>query len=346
MNDTIYEGNTLEEALEKAAAALGVEPVMLAHEVTEESDGGFWGLDETYVRLRAWVPSPDEAVTQQEGDGETEGPTAGGDGAKAAALETEAEDEMVEQEAAASTRQANQPDSGAAVAEQASAFWSGSDQQPAAEPAEAGPEAETGTDAEAATPETTAPAEVSEKVSAADRERDERGKSEAEGGEPSGDDDLEGDASEEIDALITKILAGMDFDCTVTVQPEADVYMAMVGGTDKELLLEGNGRPLSALELILNHAFRHRLAKRRKIRVDAGDFRSRREDELRDLAYQVAHSAKETAQTQETQPLNPYERRLVHLALAEDSEVTTRSRGSGFLKNVQVIPRRGGRGNR
>ena len=68
--------------------------------------------------------------------------------------------------------------------------------------------------------------------------------------------------------------------------------------------------------------------------------------ELRDLAYQVAHSAKETARTQETQPLNPYERRLVHLALAEDAGVTTRSRGSGFLKNVQVIPRKGGRGNR
>jgi spoIIIJ-associated protein len=64
------------------------------------------------------------------------------------------------------------------------------------------------------------------------------------------------------------------------------------------------------------------------------------------LAFQVAHSAKESGQTQETQPLNPYERRLVHLALAEDGAVATRSRGSGFLKNVQVIPQGNGRGNR
>jgi predicted RNA-binding protein Jag len=163
-------------------------------------------------------------------------------------------------------------------------------------------------------------------------------------GGPGGDDAA--DASPEIERLVAKILAEMDFDCTIDVQAEAEVYMAMVGGADKELLLEGNGRPLSALELILNHAFRHRLTERRKIRVDAGDFRSRREDELRDLAFQVAHSAKETESTQETQPLNPYERRLVHLALAEDTGVTTRSRGSGFLKNGEVIPRRSGRGNR
>jgi len=128
----------------------------------------------------------------------------------------------------------------------------------------------------------------------------------------------------------------------VTVQP--DGFLAAVSGADKDLVLEGSGRCLSALELILNNAFRHKLERGHKVRVDAGDFRSRRDVELSDLALQVAHSAKEAGRTQETQPLNPYERRLVHLALAEDPEVTTRSRGSGFLKNVQVIPnRQGGR---
>ena len=112
------------------------------------------------------------------------------------------------------------------------------------------------------------------------------------------------------------------------------------------MLLEGNGRSLSALELLINNAFRHKLPRGNKISVDAGDFRSRRDEELSDLAFQVAHSAKESGETQETQPLNPYERRLVHLALAEDARVTTRSRGNGFMKNVQVIPQGNGRGNR
>ena len=134
----------------------------------------------------------------------------------------------------------------------------------------------------------------------------------------------------------------MEFDCAVELEAQDDGFLAAVSGEDKDLLLEGNGRCLSALELILNNAFRHRLPSGHKVRVDAGDFRARREDELADLAYQVAHSAKEAGSTQETQPLNPYERRLVHLALAEDPDITTRSRGSGFLKNVQVIPRDSG----
>jgi len=56
------------------------------------------------------------------------------------------------------------------------------------------------------------------------------------------------------------------------------------------------------------------------------------------MAYQVAHRAKETGEAQETAELNPYERRIVHLTLADDSKVSTRSQGNGFLKAVSVIP--------
>ncbi len=156
----------------------------------------------------------------------------------------------------------------------------------------------------------------------------------------------EGVEPEAITKLLAQIFHDMEFSCTIEVEAEGDGYLATIAGDDKEALLEGNGRCLSALELIANNAFRHKLPRGSKVRVDAGDFRSRRDEELSDLALQVAHSAKESGRTQETQPLNPYERRLVHLALAEDAAVTTRSRGSGFLKNVQIIPQGGGGGDR
>jgi len=159
-------------------------------------------------------------------------------------------------------------------------------------------------------------------------------------------DDAPGVEADEVTSLLAQIFHDMEFDCTIEIETEGDGYLATIAGTDKEPLLEGNGRCLSALELIANNAFRNKLPRGSKIRVDAGDFRSRRDQELGDLALQVAHSAKESGRTQETQPLNPYERRLVHLALAEDPTVTTRSRGSGFLKNVQVIPQDGGRQGR
>ena len=164
---------------------------------------------------------------------------------------------------------------------------------------------------------------------------------------PAAEDEAEEEDKEDVDprsisGMLEQIFHDMEFECTVTMAAEDGGFLATIDGADKDALLEGNGRCLSALELLVNNAFRHRLPRGAKIRVDAGDFRNRRDEELSDLAFQVAHSAKESGRTQETQPLNPYERRLVHLALAEDPAVTTRSRGSGFLKNVQVIPRGSG----
>jgi spoIIIJ-associated protein len=382
MNETIYEGTNLEEALGKATEALGLAVDEMQYEVTEESDGGFWGVDEAFVRLRAWPRADDNETTADEATPE--------DDAEALPIMEDSEDETQAAPAEESSTTAAPIDPPAEVPAEpevstreleqakpagAASFWDASEDN-AAEPGSgvetaASDAVPTPDSAPAATedapeittelmaPETSgdpapgkdAPAEEApESGEASDEGESDKGatavKSETAETEEGDAGDVAADASPEIESLVSKILAGMDFDCTIDVQAEAEVYMAMVGGADKDFFLEGNGRPLSALELILNHAFRHRLTERRKIRVDAGDFRSRREDELRDLAFQVAHSAKESERTEETQPLNPYERRLVHLALAEDSGVTTRSRGSGFLKNVQVIPRRSGRGNR
>lgn len=142
-------------------------------------------------------------------------------------------------------------------------------------------------------------------------------------------------------ALLERIFHHMQFECSAQARIEDDTLQVAISGADIEYLLDGRGRGLSALELILNHGFRHRTDKDRlKIRVDAGDFRSQRDDELRDIAFQVAHQAKETGSEQLTKPLNPYERRIIHLTLADDDSVSTRSQGSGFLKAVAVIPER------
>ena len=299
MSGEIFDGDTLEAALEKAATKLGTEEEEeLEYELLDEGKKDFWGLDEGFVRIRAWLAGQRdggaepwvEEVTDVE---EAEEPEEAED-----VEDDEEDDEQVAPELTAD-RQAGEPTE---VAEEPESL---------AEPP--------------------LPAEPSEPLVV----RTEEERIVERDVEP-----LE-DAEEAVEELLERILHEMDFDCGTEVEEQADAYLALISGDDKEYLLEGNGRSLSALELILNHAFRHRLAEGKKVRVDAGDFRSRRDEELRDLAFQVAHSAKESGSTQETQSLNPYERRLVHLALAEDEGVTTRSRGSGFLKNVQVIPRRG-----
>jgi len=313
MSEATFEAATEKAAVEKAAAELGIDAAELEHEVLEQKQD-FWGGGDTTVVIKAWqraAPVEEAPAPAQE---ETSPPVA--EQEEPAAVETDvaaAEPEEETVEAAAKPEPADEPAT--------------TKPEPADEPATTKPEP---ADEPAATTEPQA------------ERGDER---------PSAQTSDDGEAPEGVEPeAITKLLAqifhDMEFSCTIEVEAEGDGYLATIAGDDKEALLEGNGRCLSALELIANNAFRHKLPRGSKVRVDAGDFRSRRDEELSDLALQVAHSAKESGRTQETQPLNPYERRLVHLALAEDAAVTTRSRGSGFLKNVQIIPQGGGDGDR
>ena len=152
------------------------------------------------------------------------------------------------------------------------------------------------------------------------------------------------DLTSEATNILDRIFSAMGFECTAEAKLDGETMHVAITGEDNQYLLEGRGRGLAALELILNHSFRafpERSHKR--VRVDAGDFRSQRDDEIKDIAYQVAHRAKETGSEQQTAEMNPYERRIVHLTLAEDIQVTTRSLGNGFLKAVNVIPTGGRR---
>jgi spoIIIJ-associated protein len=319
MSEATFEAATVEAAREKAATELGVAEADLEHEVIEEKQD-FWGGEDSTVVIKAWSravaePEAEGAATEvapQEAPAEpVEADVATPDPEERAAAETEAEAEPAEPAEAAEPAQPAQPAEAAEAAEHAGAEATG-----------------------------TQPPEAAE-VAPADAEAEERpGDTRVEG------ESVPGVEPEAITALLAQIFHDMEFDCTIEIEAEGDGYLATIAGDDKEALLEGNGRCLSALELIVNNAFRHKLPRGSKVSVDAGDFRSRRDEELSDLAYQVAHSAKETGKTQETQPLNPYERRLIHLALAEDPGVSTRSRGSGFLKNVQIIPQDGGHGGR
>ena len=353
MSEGPFEATTIEDALQLAATRMGVDPAELDYEVVEEKKD-FWGLGDGTVVINAWrraaarpeapageepealaVPVDETPAEEEDEEDGAERSDAGGGAAPVRAAEDD--DEYGDDE-----EEDEDDDEFGDEDEEGGAFWEAGEEpvreREAPRPAPAGREEpkqrrEAGQRWERE--EAVSRPEAEEAARRPDEEAADVG--------PGGIGDVD---PAEVSALLEQIFHDMAFDCTVEVEAADDGFDVTVAGADKELLLEGNGRALSAVELILNNAFRHRLGRGSKVRVDAGDFRSKREDELADLAYQVAHAAKESGETQETQPLNPYERRLVHLALADDPAVTTRSRGSGFLKNVQIIPRRssGGRG--
>ncbi len=107
-------------------------------------------------------------------------------------------------------------------------------------------------------------------------------------------------------------------------------------GDDQQYLLEKKGAGLLALQLILGKMLYKRGLIRRKLQVDCQGYRQRRENELREIANRTADRVKKNGEDAFLNPMNPYERRIVHLALVDDQQVTTDSLGEGYMKKIRV----------
>ncbi|HEV8701044.1 MAG TPA: R3H domain-containing nucleic acid-binding protein [Candidatus Polarisedimenticolia bacterium] len=137
--------------------------------------------------------------------------------------------------------------------------------------------------------------------------------------------------------LAERILHGLGLDIKATVRDGAEAIQLDLAGPDGEHLLSRKGEGLGALQYLLNRII-YRGRKGRKIQVDCGGFRKLREDEVVEIAVRSAEKVKAGGQECVLSPLNPYERRLVHIALAEMGGVETRSIGDGFLKQIAIVP--------
>jgi spoIIIJ-associated protein len=86
-------------------------------------------------------------------------------------------------------------------------------------------------------------------------------------------------------------------------------------------------------------AFRKQLGEDSRIVVDCNGFRKDKDAELKQMALYMVEKARSSGVPQEMGPLNPYERRIVHLAIAEDPAATSESIGDAFMKTVIISTR-------
>ena len=86
--------------------------------------------------------------------------------------------------------------------------------------------------------------------------------------------------------------------------------------------------------------FRRQLGDDNRIVVDCNGYRKDKDAEIRQMAKFIAEKARTSGAPQEMGPLNPYERRIVHLAIAEDPSVSSESIGDAFMKTVIISARR------
>ncbi len=140
-----------------------------------------------------------------------------------------------------------------------------------------------------------------------------------------------------VEATLTELLSAAGL-LVETRRKEAtgDEMLFELFGDDVEPLLANKGEGLTGLEVLVGRIASKRAGRPVHPRLDAEGFRANRQGALEELAKTSAEEVRRTRRPQLLPPLAPWERRLVHLVLAEDPELETESEGDGFLKRVEV----------
>lgn len=140
--------------------------------------------------------------------------------------------------------------------------------------------------------------------------------------------------------FVQDVTGAMGLSLDVDVEETPDNVRLNLTGEGADVLLRRKGEALDALQVIVNTAFRRDARGDRHYVVDAMGFRRDKDEELRQMARFLVEKAKTSGTPQEIGPLNPYARRIVHLVVTGDPDMSSESIGDAFLKTV-VISRKG-----
>jgi len=152
----------------------------------------------------------------------------------------------------------------------------------------------------------------------------------------------DGRADQALDFVIDT-LAAMGMDCTVDLlenEPEdpPEEIRLEIEGRDAGRIIGKKGQTLASLQFLANRVINRPGKQRRHVIIDAEGYRARREETLTSMARRLGKQAVEEGKIITFEPMNPQDRRIVHLALAKFPGVVTKSDGEGDARRVQIIP--------
>ena len=143
-------------------------------------------------------------------------------------------------------------------------------------------------------------------------------------------------------AFVDELLEQMDMDCDVELrrpkQDEPNEIQLEIFGRDAGRIIGKKGQVLSALQYLTNRVVNRPGLEKRYVTVDAEGYRSRRDDTLATMARRLGKQAITEGKIITFEPMNPRDRRVIHLALAKLEGVVTKSEGEGDDRRVQIIP--------
>ena len=146
-------------------------------------------------------------------------------------------------------------------------------------------------------------------------------------------------AQKQAEEFITALMKGMNMDVNISASFDHanNELLLNMEGPDMGILIGKRGQTLDSLQyltsLVINKEHKEDYI---RVKLDTEDYRSRREATLRNLARNIAYKVRRSRKPVALEPMNPYERRIIHSALQNDRSVTTRSEGEEPFRHVII----------
>jgi spoIIIJ-associated protein len=140
--------------------------------------------------------------------------------------------------------------------------------------------------------------------------------------------------------FVKSVTGAMGLSLEAKVEETPDGPRVDLGGDEGEVLLRHKGEGLQALQHLASTVFRHELPDQKRVVVDCLGFRRDKDEELRQMALFLGEKALRTGVEQRLGPLNAYERRIVHMAVADQGLADTESIGDALVKTVIITAKK------
>lgn len=149
-----------------------------------------------------------------------------------------------------------------------------------------------------------------------------------------------GDAAEIGRAFLAEIFSEMHLNTDIVIEQKEDYLVFDIQGEDLGILIGRRGDTLDALQFLLNLVINRKSSSKIKVIIDIENYRAKREETLVNLSHKLAAKARRTGQKVILEPMNPQERRIIHMTLQEDDTVNTYSEGEEPYRKVIIVPKK------
>ena len=146
-------------------------------------------------------------------------------------------------------------------------------------------------------------------------------------------------AEERVRAFLEGLIGEMRLKCGVSVERERENIVVKISGEDAGSVIGYRGEVLDAVQYMALWIANKSVKEFIRVSLDAEGYRKKRTDTLRTLAERLARKALKTHRREALEPMNPYDRRILHTALTDFDGVETVSEGEGHNRHVVIVPK-------